>query len=343
MKTKIDAAGTVHAANLSLPVSDFASASANKQFTRLRAEEPPYYKEFASGNIAKLRQSWDEHEAMPALERAKMLFPVDIKPTRLGGISADVVTPAGGIPAHNAQRVLINLHGGGFIAGAGARALVEAIPVAHVGNIKVITLDYRLAPEHTFPAASIDIAAAYQALLTEYQPSHIGIYGCSAGGTLAAQTVAWFHRHSLPAPGAIAMICSNAARMGTGDSMLLGRAFGVCVPPPTKLRWYFDGSDPNDPLVSPCASPDLLAKFPPTLLLSTSRDFFLSHTTHMHLQLTKAGANAHLYIWDGLWHGFVWQPDLPESREAYEIISSFFNSNLGSQVTGSTFQKRLDK
>jgi epsilon-lactone hydrolase len=55
----------------------------------------------------------------------------------------------------------------------------------------------------------------------------------------------------------------------------------------------------------------------------------LSHTTHMHLQLTKAGAESHLCIWDGLWHGFVWQPDLPESREAYEIISKFFDRNLG--------------
>jgi epsilon-lactone hydrolase len=329
MKTTIDAAGTVHAPNLSLPLSDFASVRANEQFTRLRAEEPPYYKEFASGNITKLRQLWNEHDAMPALERAKKLFPVDIKSTRFGGIRADVVTPLGGIPPHNARRVLINLHGGGFIAGAGARALLEAIPVACVGNIKVITLDYRLAPEHTFPAASMDIAAAYQALLTQYQPNHIGIYGCSAGGTLAAQAVAWFDRHSLPEPGAIAMICSNAARMGTGDSMLLGRAFGVSVPPPTKLRWYFDGSDPNDPLVSPCASPDLLTRFPPTLLLSASRDFFLSHTTHMHLQLTKAGAESHLCVWDGLWHGFVWQPDLPESREAYEIISGFFDRKLG--------------
>jgi epsilon-lactone hydrolase len=329
MKTKIDAGGTVHVENLSLPVSDFASAGAKEKFTRLRAEEPPYYKEFASGNIEKLRRSWDEHNAMPALDRAKMLFPVDIKSTCLGGINADMVTPVGGVPAYNARRLLINLHGGGFIAGAGATALLEAIPIAHVGNIEVITLDYRLAPEHTFPAASVDIAAAYEALLTQYQPDHIGIYGCSAGGTLAAQAVAWFDRHGLPAPGAIAMICSNAARMGTGDSTLLGRAFGVSVPPPAKLRWYFDGSNPNNPLVSPCASPELLARFPPTLLISTSRDFFLSHTTHMHLQLTKAGAESHLCIWDGLWHGFVWQPDLPESREAYEIISKFFDRNLG--------------
>ena len=77
------------------------------------------------------------------------------------------------------------------------------------------------------------------------------------------------------------------------------------MPHPSKLRWYFDGSRPNDPLVSPCVSSEVLAKFPPTLLISAGRDFFLSHTTHMHLQLIKAEVEAQLCIWDGLWHRFV--------------------------------------
>ena len=126
------------------------------------------------------------------------------------------------------------------------------------------------------------------------------------------------------------MICSNAARMGVGDSTTLGRALGVAVPQAAKLRWYFDGADPNDPLVSPCASQQVLARFPPTLLISASRDFFLSHTTHFHLQLIKAGVDARLCVWDGLWHGFVWSPQLAESTEAYDIITTFFTRTLGS-------------
>lgn len=328
MKSTGDSAGTVHIADLSVPLSDFASDDAKAEFRRMRMSIPPYYKAFATDDIVSLRRLWDEHETLPALERAKACFPVNIDTASFGGISAEVVTPADGISAANKDRVLINLHGGGFIAGAHARALLEAVPIASVAKIKVVTLDYRLAPEHIFPAASEDIAAAYRALLAEFEPNKIGLYGCSAGGTLSAEAVAWFQKEGLPRPGAIAMICSNAARMGTGDSSVLGRALGVAVPHPHKLRWYFDGSDANDPLVSPCASPNVLAKFPPTLLISASRDFFLSHTTHMHLQLIKAGVDARLYVWDGLWHGFVWSPELPESREAFDVVARFFARHL---------------
>jgi len=321
--------GTVRIADLDVPPSDFASDAARQELTRMHTARPPYYAAIETGDIEKIRTLWDEYETRPALEKALAAYPVQIETANLGGVKAEVVTPAGGIAPENRNRVLINLHGGGFIAGAHARALLEAAPIAAVGRIKVATLDYRLAPEHVFPAASEDIAAAYSSLLSDYPAANIGIYGCSAGGTLSAQAVAWFQKERLPCPGAIAMICSNAARMGVGDSTPLGRALGIAVPQATKLRWYFDGSNATDPLVSPCASPEVLAKFPPTLLISASRDFFLSHTTHFHLQLVKAGVTAQLCIWDGLWHGFVWSPMLPESIEAYTIVSSFFARQLG--------------
>jgi carboxylesterase type B len=104
--------------------------------------------------------------------------------------------------AANRGRVLINLHGGAFLWGAHSGGLVESIPVASVGKLKVISVDYRQGPEATFPAASEDVAAVYTALLKRYEPQNIGIYGCSAGGVLTAQSVAWIAAHGLPRPGA---------------------------------------------------------------------------------------------------------------------------------------------
>ena len=297
MKSALDAQGTVHVSELSVPVSDFASEEANEEFRRMRMQPPPYYKAFEGDDVGALRRLWDEHETLPALERAKALYPVRIETAESRRDQRRNSDSAWWDRAGNQSRVLINLHGGGFIAGGHARALLEAIPIASVGKIKVVTLDYRLAPEHVFPAASEDIAAAYRTLLAEYRPENIGIYGCSAGGTLSAEAVAWFQKEQLPPPGAIVMICSNAARMGTGDSSLLGRALGIAVPHPAKLRWYFDGSDPNDPLVSPCASSEVLAKFPPTLLISAGRDFFLSHTTSHASPAHQSGSRgAALYL-----------------------------------------------
>jgi len=328
MTSAIDPNGTIRIGDLAVPASDFASDAARRELARLRKLKPLYVEAAASGDVATLRRLLDEHEAKPALARARALFPVEVEAATFGGVPADVVTPAGGVALENEGRVLVNLHGGGFFAGAGARALLEAVPIAAVGRIKVVTLDYRLAPEHLFPAASEDIAAAYQALLKDHRPEAVGLYGCSAGATLSAEAVAWFQSHGLPRPGAIAMVCGNAARMGQGDSAGLGRELGVVSSTPSNMRWYFDGSDPRDPLVSPCASPAVMAQFPPTLLVSASRDFFLSHSAYMHLQLVKAGVPAELCVWDGLWHGFVWSPELPESRDAYGIIARFFARHL---------------
>jgi acetyl esterase/lipase len=328
MKSQVRDGTSGRFADLPIPPSDFASSLANEQFARMRADRPPYYDAIERSDVGRIRAVWDESETLPALEAARALYPVNIRTSEIGGIRAEIVTPTDGPAPENKGRILVNLHGGGFIAGSHARALLESVPVASIGRITVAALDYRLSPEHVFPAASEDIAAAYRGLLADYQPSCIGFYGCSAGGTLSAEAIAWLQKEGLPRPGAIAMICSNAARMGIGDSMHLARALGTTVPMAPKLRWYFDGTDARDPLVSPCVSMDVLKRFPPTLLISASRDFFLSHTTHFHLELVKAGIEAQLCIWDGLWHGFVWSPGLPEATEAYRLMTVFFQRHL---------------
>src|SRR3546814_5596313 len=92
------------------------------------------------------------------------------------------------------------------------------MPIAAIGRIKVISVDYRQGPDFTFPAASEDVAAVYRELIKQYDPRNIGIYGCSAGGLLTAQSVAWLIDKKLPLPGAIAMLCEGGAYWTEGDS-----------------------------------------------------------------------------------------------------------------------------
>src|SRR3546814_1842513 len=80
---------------------------------------------------------------------------------------------------------------GAFLVGAGLNSLAESIPVAGTMGIKVVSIDYRMAPEYAFPSASNDVEAVYAELLKQYRPRDIGIYGCSAGGILTAMTMAW--------------------------------------------------------------------------------------------------------------------------------------------------------
>ena len=80
--------------------------------------------------------------------------------------------------------------------------MLESAPIASVGGYKVVSVNYRMAPEATHPPRVEDVATVYRELLKTYEPKHVGIYGCSAGGALTAQTAAWLPAHDLPQAGA---------------------------------------------------------------------------------------------------------------------------------------------
>jgi epsilon-lactone hydrolase len=262
----------------------------------------------------------------------RKIYPVSIHAETIGGVRADVVLPARGIAAAQRHRVLINLHGGAFLWGAHSGGLVEAIPLASLGRIKVVSVDYRQGPEHVFPAASEDVEAVYRALLKLYPAKNIGIYGCSAGGVLTGEAVAWIITKKLPVPGAIGTFCGSVSDLG-GDSAYVAPVLAGDPPPVRPLQLadlpYFKGAKATDPLVFPANSPTLLAKFPPTLLITGTRDFTMSTVAHSQALLTAAGVDAELHVWDGMWHSFFSDPEMPESREAYAVMVGFFDRRLG--------------
>jgi acetyl esterase/lipase len=280
------------------------------------------------------------------LERQKVLYPVDLDDTKIAGVHAYVYTPKAGISAANRDRVLIDLHGGGFSGCWPACAELESIPIAALGKIRVISLDYREGPKYKFPAASEDVAAVYQQLLKDHTSQNIGIYGCSAGGMLTAMSVAWFEKHNLPRPGAVGIFCAGAGSptgVGFGGDAAytagpLGEARIMAAPPKPTARTtnqaqgglgYLAGTDPKDPMVAPINSPEILAKFPPTLIITATRGFEMSSALYTHTQLVKLGVDAELHVWEALFHGFFYNPDVPESRDCYDVIVKFFDHHLG--------------
>jgi acetyl esterase/lipase len=92
---------------------------------------------------------------------------------------------------------------------------------------------------------------------------------------------------------------------------------------------YFSGTDPKDPLVSPINSPEMLAKFPPTLIITGTRGFEMSSALYTHEQLVKVGVDTELHVWEGLFHGFFYNADVPESKDALNVIINFFDHHLG--------------
>jgi acetyl esterase/lipase len=329
----VEANGSVQVPAMVVPVSEFLSPEGQAYLAEhlLALQHPEQLTEV--DGIPSL--------IAPYLDRQRELFPVDRDDTVVGGVHAYVYTPKAGVSRENRDRVLIELHGGGFGGCWPACAELEAIPIAALGRIKVVSLDYRQAPDHRHPAASEDVAAAYRELLQTYRPENIGIYGCSAGGMLTAMSVAWFRAHDLPRPGAVGILCAGAAGAGSafgGDASYIalpvGEGRGAPPPRPADAPLaasfaYFDGSDPDDPLVNPASSNEVLAAFPPTLIVTSTRGFDLSNAVYTHAQLVKQGVAADLHVWEGMFHGFFYNPDVPESRECYDVIVKFFATRLG--------------
>lgn len=325
----VDAQGTATSAGFPVPYSAYASPQARRMFQQVLDQgrhAPPL-----AGPIEASRAYYDTINSDRA-NRMKRLYPVKITTRSIGGVPTQVVTPRQGIASGQRQRVLINLHGGAFLWGAGSGGLVESIPIASLGRIKVVTVDYREGPEHVFPAASEDVAAVYRALLKTYPARNIGIYGCSAGGFLTAESVAWFISKKLPLPGAIGTFCGSLTELD-GDSAYVAPVLNGDPAPRTILKLadlpYFKGAKATDPLVFPANSPAMQAKFPPTLLITGTRDFTMSSVIQSQRLLTDAGVDAELHVWDGMWHSFFSDPEMPESREAYHVIVHFFDSKLG--------------
>ncbi len=339
-------AGTVHVPAFDLPPSAALSTKALESIAarpgggaavgfprtgNIETEED--YAEY----VVSYRAQLDAAYAKPLADAVMQAFPVAMQPAEIAGVPVEEFEPTAGIDPGNENRVLINLHGGAFMAGAVYIGRVESAPIAALARMRVVSVDYRQGHEHRFPAASEDVAAVYQALLDRYPPGNVGIYGCSAGGALTAQATAWFLDKGIPVPGAIGIFGSGAGS-GSGDSRYFSAIASGATPPPANEPpppyrggrfGYFADISQDDPLVYPTRDPNLLAQFPPTLVITGTRATDMSRAIETHRALTRAGAEASLQMFDGLGHCFIYQHALPEAQDANATIVRFFDRHLG--------------
>lgn len=268
----------------------------------------------------------DKTEARLGKE-ALAIFPAVVSKGVIAGVPVRVIEPRERDPKR-ADEVLINIHGGGFVADWGS--LTETIPIASLTHIKVVSVLYRLAPEHLYPAAVDDVVAVYRELLKTHKPVDIGMYGTSAGAILTAETASRLRKSGLPLPGALGIFSGSGDLSQRGDSDAIFSVTGLSGPleQPTGLPFteYVGKADRRDPVVSPIYGD--LKNFPPTLFLSSTRDMLLSDTAMLQRAFLRAGVPTEFVVFEALEHGFWNDPSLPESREADRTIAEFFDSHL---------------
>jgi monoterpene epsilon-lactone hydrolase len=315
-----DPDGTAHITRV-VPMPTTVSPEAQKWLESLNQQMvgPPE-------TLAERRTHTDSWRKMDSAE-ARKLYPVNVEETTTAGVRTDIITPLSGVASN---RVLINLHGGGFNSDSGS--LIEGVPIANLAKIKVVSVYYRLAPENPFPAAVDDVVAVYRELLRTYSPRGIGIFGTSAGAILTCEVAVRLKQLALPLPGALGIFSGLADFSRVGDSHQLFALNGL----PGRMEpvdpnhlpddHYVDKTDRRDPVLSPLFAD--LHGMPPSLLVTSTRDILLSDTTTLHRALLRAGDDAQLVVFEALPHAFWYHFQLPETQEALGLMAKFFDDKL---------------
>ena len=318
--SKIAPDGTAYVTRI-VPVPTTVSPEAQKVLARVVSDAA------VPETLEQRRTATDKWQA-GAGDAAKKIYPVTIASDTIAGIPVRVITPLTVAPEKR-DRVLINLHGGGFNSDSGSRS--ETIPIANLTGTKVIAVLYRLAPEHPFPAGLDDAVSVYKDLLKTYKANNIAIYGTSAGAILTAEVTVKLKQLNLPLPGATGIFSGMGDFSQPGDSMALfalnGFSGHLDPPKPGAHSEYFSlPTDARNPVLSPLYAD--LNGFPPTLFITSGRDLLLSGTTILHRAYLRAGVDAQLVVFEGLPHAFWNNPGLPESKEADYLMARFFSDHL---------------
>jgi epsilon-lactone hydrolase len=319
-----DADGTAHVTRV-VPMPSTVSPEAQEWLASLAS------KKSQTQTLAERRIATDTWRKWGSAE-ARRLYPVNVEETSIAGVRTDIITPLA-MPEANRGRVLINLHGGGFVSDSGS--LIEGVPIANLTKIKVVSVYYRLAPENLFPAAVDDVVAVYRELLKTYNPRSIGIFGTSAGAVLTCEVAVRLKQLGLPLPAALGAfsVLTDFSRPSDSRQLFALDGFSGELQPLDPKRApddpYPGTVDRRDPVLSPLFA-DLKA-MPPTLLVTSTRDLLLSDTALFHRALLGAGNDAQLVVFEALPHAFWYHFQLPETKECLELMAKFFDQKLARQ------------
>ena len=222
--------------------------------------------------------------------------------------------------------IYLDIHGGSLLMGGGKACEVMARRTAAQVQMQTWSVDYRMPPDHPYPAALDDVLAVYRGLLDVRAPEQIVVGGGSAGGNLAAALMLRARDEGLPLPGALILLTPEADLTESGDSFQtnLGIDNVLTESLADSIALYAGDHDLRHPYLSPLFG-DLTAPFPPTFLQAGTRDLFLSNTVRMHRKLRAGGVDAQLHVFEAMPHGGFF--GAPEDDELTEEIRRFLTSH----------------
>ncbi len=252
---------------------------------------------------------------------------VTVTPTNAGGVPAEWVAA----PGADERRVILHFHGGGYASGSPASARDLVWRLSEAARCRVLAVDYRLAPEHPFPAAIEDAASAYRHLLSDgFAPASIAFSGDSAGGGLALGSLVKLRDDGAPMPAAacafspwtdLAMTGGTVTTNRDADPMVLAEAL------PQTAAWYLGSTPATSPYASPLYAD--VRGLPPTLLHAGSTEVLLDDSRRLAENMKSAEVDVALRIWPDMPHVFQGcAAFLPEARAAIAEVGQFLDARM---------------
>ncbi len=279
--------------------------------------------------LAVIKQTDDPK--VEALQSLLDQFPVTVQEDQIAGVPVYHVIPAQ-VDSRLANHLFVYVHGGAYILNRGIVGNMEAVLIALRCQIPVLSIDYRMPPEHPFPAGMEDVVAVYRHLLETHPAASLALGGTSAGGGLILATTIKFIELGLDLPGALYAGTPWTDLTKTGDSYITNEGVDRLLITYDGLlagaaRLYAGDHDLKDPLLSPVYGE--FDGFPPTFLVTGTRDLFLSNTARTHTKMRAAGVAADLLVHEGVSHGdYAFEGASSESLQTYADLKKFLLLHL---------------
>ena len=250
-----------------------------------------------------------------------------VEKVTIGAIAAEWVLT----PACDPDRVILYLHGGGYYLGSCNTHRALAAHLAAATGARALVIEYRLAPEHPFPAGLEDATAAYRWLLKGGAlPARVVIAGDSAGGGLTLATLLALRDAGDPLPAAAVLFSPWTDLAVTGASMVSRAKADPMVSSLSlmeTIQWYIGERDPRTPQISPLYAD--LRGLPPLFIQVGDNEVLLDDSTRLAERARAAGVEVDLDIWDGMWHVFQGSvAQVPEARQAIEKVGALVRARL---------------
>ena len=223
--------------------------------------------------------------------------------------------------ALDADQVIVHIHGGAFILGSAVASAAFAVGVAQRTGLPVVSVDYRLAPEHRCPAAIEDVVSVCRGLA---ESQHVAaVYGESAGANLALAAAVALRDQGAALPDRLGLLSPWVDLTCSGDTYSTLAASDTVLGPldSAGTAAVYAGADTASPEASPLFAD--LAGLPPALIQVGSRELLLSDSFRLETALRRAGVAVELNVWDGLWHGWQRLYQIPEAGQALDDLAAF--------------------